>query len=133
LVSRMLGRPYALFGPVVKGDGLGRQLGFPTANLNTAGLVLPPSGVYAAQSRIQGRLFASVLHIGTRPTLDHPARGLRTEVHVLDFHGDLYDTQLEVILGSRLRDERRFSGLPELQAQIARDAEAARKALRHTG
>ena len=119
--SQMLGRSYALAGRVTKGDGIGRQLGFPTANIDTAGLVLPPKGVYAVQVRFSGRLYRGVLNIGLRPTLNNATPVLRVEVHLLDFAAELYGQELELFLVSRIRDERKFPSVKELREQIARD------------
>jgi len=119
--SQMLGRAYSLAGVVSRGDGVGRQLGFPTANLDVAGLALPPHGVYAVQARAGERQYHAVLNLGMRPTLQHPAPQLRLEVHLLDFEGDLYGQELEVAFVEKLRDEKKFSSLRELRDQIARD------------
>ncbi len=119
--SQMLGRAYSICGPVLRGDGLGRQLGFPTANVGVAGLVLPPHGVYAAHVRFEGGNYRAVLNIGVRPTLRNPVPELRVEAHLLDYEGDLYGRELEVIVADRLRDERRFPSTRELRDQIARD------------
>jgi riboflavin kinase/FMN adenylyltransferase len=125
LASQMLGRTYALTGPVVTGDQLGRQLGFPTANLNVAGLVLPPNGVYAARTKAGGQSHRSVLNIGYRPTLQNPNPSLRVEVHLLDFNGDLYGQELEVFFAEKLRDERKFNSVEELKKQIEQDVSQA--------
>ncbi len=127
LAGRMLGRPYALAGPVVPGDHLGHQLGFPTANLDTTGLVLPPTGVYAAHAEVEGTNHRAVLNIGYRPTIADPAPQLRVEAHLLDFHGDLYGKELELTFVKKLRDEAKFPSLDALKAQIARDSAAARQ------
>ncbi|MCX6894361.1 MAG: bifunctional riboflavin kinase/FAD synthetase [Verrucomicrobia bacterium] len=124
--SQMLGRAYSIAGQVVHGDQLGNKLGFPTANLDTAGLLLPPGGVYAAHVDFGGKNYRAVLNIGHRPTLKSPAPALRVEVHLLDFAGDLYGQELEITFASRLRDEQKFASLEELKAQIARDIAAAR-------
>jgi len=121
VASQMLGRAYSLAGPVVRGDGLGQQLGFPTANLDTAGLVLPPNGVYAVQAEAAGRRYRCVLNIGHRPTLRSPAPQLRVEAHLIDFAGDLYGQELEVTFVEHLRPEKQFPSLADLRAQIARD------------
>ncbi len=83
--SQMLGRAYSLAGRVVQGDQVGRQLGFPTANLATTGLALPPNGVYAVHASAAGRTYRAVLNVGYRPTLAHPEPQLRVEAHLLDF------------------------------------------------
>ena len=119
--GQMLGRGYSLFGKVMHGDELGRQLGFPTANLDVSGLVLPPSGVYAAQARV-GRVFhRAVVNIGSRPTLQSAKPQLRVEAHLLDFTGDLYGRDLEIVFVEKLREEKKFPSLADLRTQIARD------------
>jgi len=123
--SQMLGRTYALAGRVIRGDQLGRQLGFPTANLEFAGLVVPPNGVYAAHALFGGRQHRAVVNIGLRPTLQNPARQLQIEVHLLDFSGDLYDQELGIAFVGKLRGEHRFPSLEALRKQIERDIEAA--------
>jgi riboflavin kinase/FMN adenylyltransferase len=123
--SQMLGRPYAICGKVVIGDKIGRKLGFPTANLDAAGLVLPPNGVYAALTKRRGKLYRAALNIGIRPTVA-AGKQLRVEAHLLDFHGELYDTELEIEIGEKLRDEKKFNSPEELREQIARDVAAVR-------
>lgn len=125
--SQMLGRAYALSAKVVEGDKLGHKLGFPTANLDTTGFVLPPNGVYAAHGTVRGRTHRAVLNIGHRPTVSQPTPQLRVEVHLLDFSGELYGEEMEVTFVAKLRDERKFASLDELNAQITRDIAEARK------
>jgi riboflavin kinase/FMN adenylyltransferase len=124
--SQMLGRAYSLAGTVVRGDQLGRELGFPTANLDASGLLLPPHGVYAVRAFVQGRLHRAVVNIGSRPTLKNPAPEVRVEAHLLDFDEDLYGQGMELTFLEKLRDERKFSSLPGLKEQIARDIAEAR-------
>jgi riboflavin kinase/FMN adenylyltransferase len=125
--SQMLGRSYAIAGNVVKGDQLGRTLGFPTANLDVAGLVLPPQGVYAAHAHAQGRTLRAAVNIGVRPTLAGATPVPRVEAHLLDFDGDLYGTELELAFVAKLREERKFSSLEALKEQISRDVVMARR------
>jgi riboflavin kinase/FMN adenylyltransferase len=125
-VSQMLGREYALCGTVVRGDELGRKLGFPTANLDVTALLVPPHGVYAAHAYVDGRRHRAAVNIGMRPTLRQPTPELRVEAHLLDFDGDLYDRELELMFVDKLRDEQKFSSTDELREQIARDIAAAR-------
>lgn len=125
--SQMLGRTYAISGPVMPGDQLGHKLGFPTANLDVAGLVLPADGVYAARATVSGTTYHAVLNIGVRPTVDSGKPDRRFEVHMLDFTGELYGAELEVEFLARLRDEIKFPSLNALKAQIATDVEAARR------
>jgi|SRR5437588_4189931 len=119
--SQMLGRAYSLSGKVVGGDRFGQKLGFPTANLDWDGLALPPTGVYSAHADLGDKTFRAVLNIGYRPTLDRPEPRLRVEAHLLDFAGDLYGQELELLLTEKLRDEKKFGSLEELRAQIGRD------------
>ncbi len=124
--SQMLGQPYAVCGRVVTGDQLGRQLGFPTANLDITGLILPPNGVYAANTVVNGKRYRAALNIGLRPTVAASQPKLRVEAHLLDFSGDLYGAELEVEIGPRLREERRFGSVDELKNQVERDIQAVR-------
>jgi len=125
--AEALGRPYAVLGPVVPGRQLGRQLGFPTANIDPDGLQLPPDGVYAGTVRTGGRAFRGVINLGVRPTVSAgDARAL--EVHLLDFNGDLYGAEVEVEFAKFLRAEEKFASVEALRAQIARDVVAARAA-----
>jgi riboflavin kinase/FMN adenylyltransferase len=124
----MLGRPYAICGCVVEGDQLGQKLGFPTANLDAANLILPPHGVYSATAKLNGQSYRAALNIGLRPTVAEPKPQLRVEAHLLDFSGSLYGVELELEIGAKLRDERRFSSFAELREQIVRDVAAVRTA-----
>ena len=127
LASALLGRPYSLAGLVTRGDQLGRQLGFPTANLEVSGLVLPPTGVYSVEARLsQDRRCPALLNLGYRPTIANTTPLLRAEAHLLDFTGNLYDQELEVVFRQKLRDELKFPSLAALQTQIQRDIAAAR-------
>jgi riboflavin kinase / FMN adenylyltransferase len=124
--SQMLGRPYAICGQVVDGDRIGRKFGFPTANLDANRLTLPPNAVYAAATKVKGRFYRAALNIGLRPTLASPQPQLRVEAYLLDFEGDLYGTELELEVGEKLRDERKFASLDELRNQIAADVTKVR-------
>jgi riboflavin kinase/FMN adenylyltransferase len=124
--SQMLGRAYSLAGQVVRGDQLGRQLGFPTANLEVAGLALPPAGVYTVRALVRGESHRGVVNLGSRPTVAAATPQLRVEAHLLDFHDDVYGEEMEIVFCEKLRDEQKFPSLAALQEQIARDVEAAR-------
>ena len=126
--SQMLGRPYAICGRVVTGDRIGRTLGFPTANLDTTGLLLPPNGVYSAVTNFKEQSYRVALNIGTRPTMASATPQLRVEAHLLDFHDELYDQELELEMGLKLRDEMRFTSPEALRAQITQDVAAVRAA-----
>jgi riboflavin kinase/FMN adenylyltransferase len=124
--GQMLGRPYAICGTVLTGDKIGRKLGFPTANLDVANLILPPDGVYSAVTSVDGRRFRVALNIGKRPTISQPQPQLRVEAHLLDFSGELYGQELEVEIGSKLRDERKFASPEDLKSQISLDVAAVK-------
>jgi len=91
--------------------------------------VLPPTGVYAARTRLRDRTLRAVLNIGRRPTLQHADAPLRVEAHLLDFNADLYGEELEFVFVSRLRDEETFASVDELRKQIALDVEEAKRCL----
>lgn len=127
--AAMLGRPWEVRGEVVHGDKLGRELGWPTANLWMRRLVEPARGVYAAVVVLpDGREVPGVANIGRRPTLGGDPE-TRLEVHLFDFSGDLYGQEIGVRLVRFQRPDARFNGLEELKAAIAADADAARLAL----
>lgn len=128
--TRLLAHAFCLTGRVVRGRGVGHQIGFPTANLLPASdKLMPPRGVYAVSVTLtDGTLRAGMLNVGRRPTL-HNGHDTTYEVHILDFEGDLYGQTLTVALRRRLRTEREFASIEELRAQLARDAQEARNAL----
>jgi riboflavin kinase/FMN adenylyltransferase len=127
--SQMLGRPYAISGRVVAGDRAGRHLGFPTANLDVTGLLLPPNGVYAGLAKVEGKTYDVALNIGFRPTMSPLARQLCVEAHLLDFGGDLYGQDLTVEVGNKLREEKKFNSPAELRRQISRDVAVLRASI----
>ena len=124
--SQMLGRAYSLAGAVVRGDQLGRQLGFPTANLEVAALALPPAGVYAAHASVQGKQWQAAVNIGRRPTVAQPEAAVQVEAHLLDFNAEIYGEEMEITFVEKLRDEQKFPSVNELKTQIRRDLTAAR-------
>ncbi len=123
-VSQMLGRPYAISSRVIQGEHLGQKLGFPTANLDSTGLALPPNGVYAALAYVKGRTYRAALNIGFRPTVALKSKIIHVEAHLLDFSDNLYGQELEIQIAERLREERKFSSKTDLQRQIAADISA---------
>jgi riboflavin kinase/FMN adenylyltransferase len=126
--ARMLGRPYTVQGPVVEGRRLGRQLGYPTANVRIGEEQFPPDGVWAVRAREGGRWLDGVANLGRKPTVDGDDRSL--EAHLFEFDGDLYGRVIEVEFVRHLRGERKFASLDELRDQIARDAAQAMYLLR---
>ena len=119
---RLLGRPYRVTGPVVRGAARGRILGFPTANVQPERPVLVPAGVYACRADTPGGGHRAVVNIGVRPTFQETV--VTVEAHLLDFTSDLYGHRLTLEFQRRLRDEVRFPSVEALRAQIARDIEA---------
>ncbi|NRQ41247.1 bifunctional riboflavin kinase/FAD synthetase [Rheinheimera sp. YQF-2] len=124
LAADMLGRPFALTGRVRHGRKLGRDLGFPTANVFLYRRKLPVAGVYAITANTVFGSYYGVANIGNRPTVQGQRQQL--EAHLFDFKGDLYGSQIEVLLQHKLRNEQRFDGLAALQHQIAADVTAAK-------
>lgn len=122
----LLGHHYFIDGTVVRGAGRGREIGFSTANLETANELLPPAGVYATAAAIDGIAHPSVTNVGMRPTFGDVDR-LQIETHLLDRDRELYDRHLRLSFVQRLRDERRFPDVDALRGQIEADCRAARR------
>jgi riboflavin kinase/FMN adenylyltransferase len=130
--ARLLGRPYALVGVVVRGDRMGKRLGWPTVNLKADNQLVPLEGVYTSQvffPSLAGS-FDSVTNVGTRPTVYENYQRV-VESHILDFASDVYGERLELSFFERLREERLFQNTMDLSAQIARDVEATREFFKH--
>ncbi|AKH16460.1 riboflavin biosynthesis protein RibF [Deinococcus soli (ex Cha et al. 2016)] len=125
---RLLGRHYDAQGVVVQGDRLGRTIGWPTANIRVPDGKALPLGVFAVVAVGDHGRWHGMANVGFRPTVNGTDR--RFEVHLFDFSGDLYGQELQVKFFTHLRGEQKFSGLDELKAQISRDAQAARDALK---
>lgn len=129
---RWLGRPYSMRGRVIRGERLGRDLGFPTANLALGRARSPVAGIFAVQVHgVADTVRPGVASLGTRPTIG--GREVLLEAHVFDFCGELYGREIEVEFAAKLRDERHFATLEALSAQMQRDALEARRILALTG
>ncbi|HET6971145.1 MAG TPA: bifunctional riboflavin kinase/FAD synthetase [Phenylobacterium sp.] len=129
IAAEILGRPFAIEGPVQRGRQLGRKLGFPTANVDLADYVTPRFGVYATRTRLSdGRQFSGVANIGVNPTVQGVTRPL-LEVWLFDFDEDIYDRIIETDLITFLRPEEKFAGLEAMTAQVMKDAAQARAIL----
>ncbi len=119
----MLGRHVSVFGTVIKGSGRGKELGFPTANLNLHHEIRPPSGAYATKAFFDGKEYKAITNIGTRPTFeentydDEPV----VEAHIIDFNESIYGRDLEVQFLYKLREETKFENVNELKLQLERD------------
>ena len=132
LAESLLGRPHILSGLVMEGDKRGRQLNFPTANIELGDCIAPAFGVYAVTAELEtekgeARQLAGVANIGKRPTVND--RGILAEAHLFDFAEDIYGQRLSLNLHSFIRPEQKFDGLEALTAQIARDVASARHIL----
>lgn len=122
--ARLLGRCYAIEGTVVEGFRRGAALGFPTANVQSVNAIVPRTGVYAVRVIWQHQSYPGVANVGYNPTFGNEA--LSVEAHLFDFNGDLYGASLQVVFVQRIRDERKFTSVDDLAAQIASDSERAR-------
>lgn len=123
--NRLLGRPYSMSGIVIHGDKRGRDIGYPTANIQVTRRVSPLQGIFAVEvAGITDQPLPAVCSIGIRPTVNY--RGFLIEVHLLDFNADLYGKRLEVIWLKKLRDETRFDSVAAMVEQIEKDEADAR-------
>ena len=125
--ARLLGRYHFLSGPVVRGRGRGRTIGYPTANLDCQTECIPPDGVYAARVILGDGAYPSIANIGMRPTFSESTRSI--EAHIFDFTRDIYGTRIKLELIERIRPERKFDNADALKAQIALDLSKAREIL----
>jgi riboflavin kinase/FMN adenylyltransferase len=124
--EELLCRPYRMSGPVVTGAGRGKNLGFPTANIRFTQELVPLPGVYVVDVEIDGVLRRAVANVGFNPTFGENSLGL--EVHVMDFHRDIYGEEIAVFFRDRIRDERKFKNVQELVRQIEKDVQFSREA-----
>ena len=122
---KFMGHGYTISGRVVHGNALGRTLGFPTANINLNRRVCPLSGVYAVKVECKYGEFDGVANVGYRPTISHDLLHSLLEVHLLNFSGDLYGSQIHVTFQYKLRDEIKFANLDALVKQMSQDKERA--------
>ncbi|MDI1323521.1 MAG: bifunctional riboflavin kinase/FAD synthetase [Algoriphagus sp.] len=124
-----LGRPYELNGLVIKGQQIGRSIGFPTANIHIANdyKLIPKDGVYAVEASVAGTLYKAMLNIGNRPTVKGSKKTV--EAHLFDFQGDLYDKQITIYLKAYLREEHKFENLEALKHQLILDQAKAKSLL----
>lgn len=130
--NELLGYPYSVTGPVVRGNEIGRTIGFPTANLDIPDefMMINNPGVYACQTIINGKRYNAMANTGVRPTIGDRADGdFIIEVNVFDFDGDLYGKTLKVWFFDRIRDEEKFTGLEALKRQLEQDRLEAKKRL----
>jgi riboflavin kinase/FMN adenylyltransferase len=127
--NSMLGYCYSVYGDVVSGNRIGRQIGFPTANIHvdSENKLIPAVGVYAVTLHVESDTYYAMMNIGYRPTIKEEIKDLFLEVHVLDKDLDLYNQRIEVQFYKRIRDEQRFNSLNELKIQLLRDKDFIKK------
>ncbi len=125
--AQLLGRPYRLRGRVVRGVGRGRQLGYPTANLQVERLLIPAEGIYAGRAWVGDQSWPAAVSLGANPTFGETEQ--KMEAFLIGFEGDLYDQLLEIEFLARLREVRRFPEVGALLAQMAEDVSAAQQIL----
>lgn len=127
---RLLGRPYRITGEVVPGDGRGRTIGIPTANLKIwTEQLLPGTGVYVCQAKIEDEIYGAATNIGIRPTFDGSTPLIHVETHLLDFDRDIYGQKIKLDFLQRLRGEQKFPNVQALVTQIHADIAQARQLL----
>ncbi|MBK23732.1 MAG: riboflavin biosynthesis protein RibF [Halobacteriovorax sp.] len=125
--NRLLGRDFYLSGTIVKGEGRGKQIGFPTANMQYSNLQITPSkGVYYSSVLYKNGMYKSITNIGVKPTFESDAE-ITVETYILDFDKDIYGETFKLYFHSKLRDEKRFDSVNDLIEQISRDVASRRK------
>jgi riboflavin kinase / FMN adenylyltransferase len=129
--NNYLGYRYTLHGKVTEGRGLGREIGFPTANIEASDInkLIPGNGVYAVEIIIAGKKYKGMLNIGSRPTFNRNADKRSIEVHIFNFEGNLYDKKIILVFADKIRNEKKFSGAAALAEQLKKDKVTALKIL----
>lgn len=121
----LLGRPVSLFGTVVRGDGRGKTLGYPTANIHPFNQIVPARGVYVAEAVLNNRVFQGMVNVGTRPSFKKTNK-INIEVHIFDFKQSIYGKEIEIRFLKKIRNERKFPSVEALILQLARDEKFTR-------
>jgi len=120
LANKMLGYKYFIRGKVIKGDNIGKKIGFPTVNIKLdSSKLIPKNGIYKGKAKIKDKIYHSAIYIGTRPTFN--GEELRIEAYIFDFTGDIYNEIIELVLEEYIRPDMKFSSLEELKKQITQD------------
>ena len=128
-VNQFLGRPYELNGKVIKGNGVGRTIKYPTANIEIKEIykLIPPKGVYLVKIYLGENEFSGMMNIGNRPTINGLNQTI--EVHIFDFDKDIYGKNLKVYFLKKIRKEKKFDSLPSLKSQLKKDEEYCKRIL----
>ncbi|MFH1360080.1 MAG: bifunctional riboflavin kinase/FAD synthetase [Candidatus Omnitrophota bacterium] len=130
LAARLLGRPVSVFGRVKRGDRRGKNLGYPTANIDPFREVIPPCGVYLVKIEIKRKFFVGIANVGFRPSFKKRKRKINVEVHIFHFHKNIYGQKIEISFLKKIRDEKKFSTRKLLIEQLKKDEQNAKKLLR---
>ncbi len=131
IAAKYLGEPWKIWAHVVHGHGIGRELGFPTANLDVEYLVLPAPGIYSAYVYSEGKTYRAAMYIGSRPTFKDATPELSCEVFLKDFSKDIYDRWIEVQPVKFLRGDMKFDSIEELRVQISKDVKQIKEELKN--
>lgn len=126
----LLGRPVSILGTVIKGSRLARILGFPTANINPHHEVIPCAGIYAVQIKFYGKFYDGICYIGRRPTINEKNRSVHVEVHIFNFHKNIYGKSLEIQFIKLIRSDKKFASVKDLALQVQKDIVSCRKILK---
>ncbi|HPU29661.1 MAG TPA: bifunctional riboflavin kinase/FAD synthetase [Syntrophorhabdaceae bacterium] len=129
--SRLLGNWYSIEGRVIKGEGRGNKLGFPTINIETGYEIIPKEGVYITEVELDGKIYPSVTNIGFNPTFE--GKRLSIETHIIDFTGDIYGKDVILYFHERIRTEIKFNDVEELKRQIQTDVNSAKLYFKEQG
>jgi riboflavin kinase/FMN adenylyltransferase len=129
--AQFLDRPHMIEGVIVKGENRGKNMGFPTINLDTFNELVPKNGVYMTEVELEGKRMPAVTNIGFNPTFD--GKKFLVETHVLNFSGNLYGREVAIYFHERIRDEIKFDGIDKLKERIAKDVAVAREHFKKTG
>ncbi|HMB22014.1 MAG TPA: riboflavin kinase, partial [Anaerolineales bacterium] len=129
--NRLLGHPYSLHGPVIHGDGRGKTINVPTANLGySREKMIPARGIYACWAYLRDRKYCAAINIGVNPTFTPDKQTPNVEAHLLDFHEEIYGEEIRLEFVARLRDELRYDSVEKLLEQIWKDIEDTKKVLK---
>ena len=129
-VQQLLGRRVSILGSVIKGARLGRILGVPTANIDPHHEVIPSAGIYAVQVILHAKVYAGICYIGRRPTISAKNKSIHVEVHIFNFHKNIYGHALEIQFVKMIREDQKFASVEDLTLQIQKDIITCRKILR---
>jgi len=123
IANTYLSKKYSISGKIIGGRKIGRNLGFPTANIYIAESykMIPGSGVYAVETELKGKRYAGMLNIGYKPTINNDKTNCSIEVHILNFHADIYNEKIRIYFYKRIRNEMKFQSLEELKQQLVKD------------